>query len=85
MVARTWLICRPWKFAIRPTIRNNKELTRDGVIKSVAAAVGPGHKVDLHGYDLLILVEIYKVSPPTCQARVMLAFIRFLLLIAAYA
>jgi DNA-binding Lrp family transcriptional regulator len=49
------------KFAIRPSIRNNKELTRDGVIKTVAAIVGPGHKVDLHGYDLLILVEIYKV------------------------
>jgi tRNA acetyltransferase TAN1 len=49
------------KFAIRPSIRNNKELTRDAVIKTVAAIVGPGHKVDLHGYDLLILVEIYKV------------------------
>jgi DNA-binding Lrp family transcriptional regulator len=49
------------KFAIRPSIRNNKELTRDGVIKTVAAIVGPGHKVDLHGYDLLIIVEIYKV------------------------
>lgn len=31
------------------------------VIKKVAAAVGPGHKVDLKSYDLLILVEIYKV------------------------
>jgi tRNA acetyltransferase TAN1 len=49
------------KFAIRPSIRNNKELTRDEVIRTVAAIVGPGHKVDLHGYDLLILVEIYKV------------------------
>ncbi len=49
------------KFAIRPSIRNNKEFTRDEVIKSVAAAVGPGHTVDLRGYDLLILVEIYKV------------------------
>ena len=51
------------KFAIRPSIRNNKELTRDEVIRSVASIVGPGHKVDLHGYDLLILVEIYKVCP----------------------
>lgn len=50
------------QFAIRPSIRNNKEFTRDGVIKTVAAAVGPGHKVDLHGYDFLILVEIYKVD-----------------------
>jgi tRNA acetyltransferase TAN1 len=49
------------KFAIRPSIRNNKELTRDEVIRSVASIVGPGHKVDLHDYDLLILVEIYKV------------------------
>ncbi|KAF2122426.1 hypothetical protein BDV96DRAFT_461051, partial [Lophiotrema nucula] len=48
------------KFAIRTNIRNNKEFTRDQVIKSVAAAVGPGHTVDLSGYDLLILVEIYK-------------------------
>ncbi|KAF2849410.1 hypothetical protein T440DRAFT_469504 [Plenodomus tracheiphilus IPT5] len=48
------------KFAIRPSIRNNKELIRDGVIKSVAAAVGPGHKVDLRDYDLLVIVEIYK-------------------------
>lgn len=50
------------KFAIRPSIRNNKELTRDEVIKTVASIVGPGHKVDLRDYDLLILVEIYKVS-----------------------
>lgn len=49
------------KFAIRPSIRNNKEFTRDQIIKTVAAAVGPGHKVDLHGYDHLILVEIYQV------------------------
>ncbi|KAF2129869.1 hypothetical protein P153DRAFT_430965 [Dothidotthia symphoricarpi CBS 119687] len=48
------------KFAIRPSIRNNKEFTRDGIIKTVAATVGPGHKVDLHGYDHLILVEIYQ-------------------------
>ncbi|KAI9724954.1 MAG: hypothetical protein M1812_000230 [Candelaria pacifica] len=48
------------KFAIRPTIRNHSTLTRDGVIRQVAAAVGPGHKVDLKNYDLLILVEIYK-------------------------
>jgi hypothetical protein len=51
----------PWQFAIRPSIRNNKEFTRDEVIKTIAAAVGSGHKVDLQGYDLLILVEIYQV------------------------
>jgi hypothetical protein len=50
------------QFAIRPTIRNNKDFKRDDVIKTVAAAVGPGHKVDLHGYELLIFVEIYKVQ-----------------------
>lgn len=55
------------KFAIRPSIRNNKELTRDEVIKTVAAIVGTGHKVDLQGYDLLILVEIYKVRLQSCD------------------
>lgn len=49
------------KFAIRTTIRNHNTLTRDGVIKQVADAVGPSHTVDLKNYDLLILVEIYKV------------------------
>ncbi|OCK84413.1 hypothetical protein K432DRAFT_289061 [Lepidopterella palustris CBS 459.81] len=48
------------KFAIRTSIRNHTVLTRDRVIKIVAAAVGPGHSVDLTNYDLLILVEIYK-------------------------
>ncbi|EOA89683.1 hypothetical protein ACJQWK_02602 [Exserohilum turcicum] len=48
------------KFAIRPSIRNNKEFSRDHVIKTIAAAVGPGHKVDLKSYDLLIIVEIYQ-------------------------
>ncbi|OJD34647.1 thump domain-containing protein [Diplodia corticola] len=48
------------KFAIRPNIRNNKDVTRDQVIKTVASAVGPGHSVDLKDYDLLILVDVYK-------------------------
>ncbi|KAI2476020.1 THUMP domain containing protein [Pyrenophora tritici-repentis] len=48
------------KFAIRPSIRNNKVFLRDNVIRTIAALVGPDHKVDLKGYDLLILVEIYK-------------------------
>ncbi|OMP85956.1 hypothetical protein BK809_0002168, partial [Diplodia seriata] len=48
------------QFAIRPNIRNNKDLTRDQVIKTVAGAVGPGHSVDLKDYDLLILVDVYK-------------------------
>lgn len=50
------------QFAIRPNFRNHKVLTRDSVIKQVAAAVGPGHAVDLKNYDLLILVEVYQVS-----------------------
>lgn len=49
------------QFAIRPSIRNNKEFSRDKLIKTIAAAVGPGHSVDLSNYDLLIMVEIYKV------------------------
>ena len=55
------------QFAIRPSIRNNKVLMRDEVIKTVAAIVGPGHTVDLQGYDLLILVEIYKASLCMCD------------------
>jgi len=47
------------KFAIRPTIRNHNVLKRDKVIHDIAVAVGPGHKVDLKNYDLLILIEIY--------------------------
>lgn len=57
-----FLLTGLFKFAIRPNIRNNKDLTRDQVIKTVAAAVGPGHSVDLKDYDLLILVDVYKAS-----------------------
>jgi tRNA acetyltransferase TAN1 len=57
------------KFAIRTSIRNNKVFQRDELINTIAAAVGPGHKVDLKGYDLLILVEIYKVRYHTWRAR----------------
>ncbi|KAF1977188.1 hypothetical protein BU23DRAFT_578266 [Bimuria novae-zelandiae CBS 107.79] len=48
------------KFAIRVNIRNNKQIKRDDVIHQVASLVGKGHKVDLSGYDLLIIVEIYQ-------------------------
>lgn len=41
-------------------------MTRDGVIRQLADAVGPAHKVDLKHYDLLILVEIYKVREWPC-------------------
>jgi len=50
------------KYAIRPTIRNSNALSRDEVIKTVATAVGPEHTVDLKNYDLLILVDVYRVS-----------------------
>ena len=36
-------------------------MKRDDVIKQVADAVGSRHKVDLTNYDLLILVDIYRV------------------------
>ena len=69
--AKIFANARRPKFAIRPLIRNNKEFLRDGVINTIAAAVGPGHKVDLKNYDLLILVEIYKVRlcPPVVVTR----------------
>lgn len=37
-------------------------MKRDDVIKIVADVVGPLHSVDLKNFDLLILVEIYRVS-----------------------
>ena len=50
------------EFAIRPSIRNHTTLSRDLIIKKVATIVGDGHTVDLKHYDLLILVEVYKVN-----------------------
>ena len=38
-------------------------MKRDDVIKQVATVVGHRHQVDLKNYELLILVEIYQVSP----------------------
>lgn len=57
------------QFAIRPTLRNHTSLTRDSVIKLVASLVGRNHQVDLKDYDLLILVELYKVRrrPAGCR------------------
>ncbi|EEA27451.1 THUMP domain protein [Talaromyces marneffei ATCC 18224] len=48
----------PKKYAIRPAVRNNNTLSRDVVIQTVAAAVGPGYKVDLKNPDYTIVVEI---------------------------
>lgn len=39
-------------------------MRRDDVIEQVANIVGKRHSVDLKHYDLLILVEIYKVRKP---------------------
>ncbi|KIW89374.1 uncharacterized protein Z519_10228 [Cladophialophora bantiana CBS 173.52] len=54
----------PYKFAIRPTIRNNNKIDRDRVIRLVAdkvASLGQGkHSVDLKGYDKLVLVDVYR-------------------------
>ncbi|ETI24924.1 hypothetical protein G647_04294 [Cladophialophora carrionii CBS 160.54] len=52
----------PCKFAIRPTIRNNNKINRDGVIRTVADSVASlgKHTVDLKGYDKLILVDVYR-------------------------
>jgi hypothetical protein len=50
------------QFAIRTNIRNHKTLSRVGIIRQVAEKVGPRHPVDLANFDLLILVEVYKVS-----------------------
>lgn len=50
------------QFAVRPTLRNHNVLTRETIIRQTAAAVGAGHKVDLKGYDALIIVEAYTAS-----------------------
>ena len=59
----------PSQFAIRPTLRNHNVLTRDSVIRQIASLVGPGHTVDLKGYELLIVVEVYQVSFHHCTIR----------------
>jgi len=57
------------RFAIRPTRRNHNVMKRDEIIRQVAAGVGRGHRVDLKNYDYLILVDVYRVSPPgSCQS-----------------
>lgn len=52
------------RFAIRPTIRNHNILSRELVINTIAKCVGREHQVDLKAYDVLILVEVYKVGVP---------------------
>ena len=50
------------KFAIRLTRRNHNIMKRDDIIKQIARAVGRDHKVDLKGYDRLILIDVYRVG-----------------------
>ena len=62
-------VLKPWfhegqtgvAFAIKPTLRHHDVLTRDVIITTVAKCVGQNHRVDLKKYDVLILVEVYKV------------------------
>ncbi|OKL60602.1 hypothetical protein UA08_04043 [Talaromyces atroroseus] len=53
------------KYAIRPTIRNNDSFNRDIIIRTVAAAVGQNHRVDLKNYDHMILVDIAQSNQAT--------------------
>ncbi|KAJ5332058.1 hypothetical protein MYU51_016983 [Penicillium brevicompactum] len=48
----------PKTYAIRPSVRGNAKLNRDIVIKTVADAVGPEHRVNLKEYDYMILVDV---------------------------
>lgn len=43
-------------------MRGNAKLNRDIVIKTVADAVGPEHRVNLKEYDYMILVDVAHVS-----------------------
>lgn len=54
------------KFAVRVSSRHHNALKKMEVIQEVARTVGQDHKVDLKKFDVLILVEIYKVS--TCHS-----------------
>ncbi|KAI8367965.1 hypothetical protein EDC96DRAFT_505920 [Choanephora cucurbitarum] len=46
------------KFAIACRVRNCNKLQRMDVINALAAAVGPGHKVDLKDPELTVIAEI---------------------------
>ncbi|KPI35667.1 tRNA acetyltransferase TAN1 [Cyphellophora attinorum] len=60
-----------YKYAIRVTVRNNDKVKKDDIIKTVAEEVRrlgqtdseevvSRHRVDLKGYDKLVLVEVYR-------------------------
>lgn len=65
------------KFAIRSTRRNHNVMKRDDIIKQIASAVGGVHKVDLKGYDRLILVDVYRVG---CICTLALPFVSRIML-----
>ncbi len=50
------------QYAIRPSIRNHATLSRDSVIKQIAALVDSRHKVKLEAPDKVIIVDIFKVG-----------------------
>lgn len=58
---QAWLTRR--QYAIRPTVRCNKQWHRDSIIKTVAGVVGSEHSVDLANYDKIILVDVLQVAP----------------------
>ncbi|KAJ6262705.1 hypothetical protein Dda_1261 [Drechslerella dactyloides] len=49
------------KFAIRPNLRDHNVMNRDEIIKTVARTVGAEHKVDLKNYELLVVVEVFRL------------------------
>lgn len=64
----------PAQFAIRPSIRSNSIIKRDDLIKTIAEVVGPEHKVDLTNYDLMILVDVFRVSRRIPSGPIILVF-----------
>lgn len=65
-----------WKYAVRLNVRNNNKVVKDDIIRTVAGKVEElgrrtdgdqaegnpksRHKVDLKGYEKLVLVEVYR-------------------------
>ena len=55
------LLLTKMQYKIELRSRNHNKVSRDEVIKAVAACIPPRHKVDLSDPDLFILIEIFKV------------------------
>ncbi|KAF6834779.1 tRNA acetyltransferase TAN1 [Colletotrichum plurivorum] len=47
-------------YAIRPSIRSNSSVDRDGLIKQIASVISARHKVNLGSPDRVILVDIFQ-------------------------